>query len=96
MKTYYLKNQNNLVTNTRLKQKERLLRLINAKYIDALERALENDDARRVNNIIDDFSIEIYKATGVWFNTFDYYYEYDDNLNGYVSLLIYRLNKALS
>ena len=91
MKTYNLKQ------NTRtLKTKRELLNLINDKYIDALERALENDDARRVNNIVDDFSTEIYKATGVWFDTFDYYYEYCDNLNGYISLMIRRLNKVFS
>lgn len=91
MKTYYLKQH----TRT-LKNHIELLKLINDKYIDALERALENDDARRVNNIVDDFSSEIYKATGVWFDTFDYYYEYGDNLNGYISLMIYRLNKLFS
>ena len=91
MKTYDLKQ------NTRtLKTKRELLNLINDKYIDALERALENDDARRVNNIVDNFSTEIYKATGVWFDTFDYFYEYGDNLNGYISLMIYRLNKIYS
>ena len=95
MKTYDLK-QNNLVTNTRLSTKSRLLMLINNKYIDELSSALENDDVRRVNNIVDDFSTEIYKVTGVWFDTFDYYYEYADNLNAYISLMIYRLNKALS
>ena len=79
MKTYDLK-QNNLVTNTRLSTKSRLLMLINNKYIDELSSALENDDVRRVNNIVDDFSTEIYKVTGVWFDTFDYYYEYADNL----------------
>ena len=94
MKTYYLKN--NLVNNTRLSIKSRLLTLINDKYIDALESSLENEDVRRVNNIVDNFSMEIYKETGVWFDTFDYYYEYDDNLNGYISLMIRRLNKALS
>lgn len=86
MKTYNLNN-----TRT-LNSKQMLLRLIDDKYIDALEKALEYDDARRVNNIVDNFSMEIYKATGVWYNTFDYYYEYNDNLNGYVSLMIKRLN----
>ena len=96
MKTYYLKNQNNLVNDIRLSTKSKLLMYINDKCIYALERAIENDDARRISNIIDNFSLEIYKATGVWFDTFDYYYEYGDNLNAYVDLMIRRLNKAFS
>ena len=91
MKTYYLK-QNKGASNT----KERLLRLINDKYIDELEIALENDDARRVHNIMDNFMLEIYKATGVWFDTFDYYYQYADNLNAYLNLMIRRLNEIFS
>ena len=69
---------------------------INEKCIYALERAIEIDDARRINNIIDNFSLQIYKETGVWYDTFDYYYEYSDNLNAYVDLMIRRLNKAIS
>ena len=91
MKTYNLKQNTQAI-----KTKSELLKLINDKYIDALERALENNDIRRVNNIVDDFSTEIYKATGVWFDSLDYYYEYNDNLNGYISLMIYRLNKVFS
>lgn len=89
MKTYNLKQ------NART-SKQKLLKLINDKYIDALEIALENDDAKRVHNIIDNFSLEIYKESGVWFDTFDYYYQYADNLNAYIDLMIRRLNKVFS
>ena len=95
MKTYDLKH-GNLVTNTQLTKKAQLLMYINARCIDALELAIASEDARRISNIIDNFSMKIYKATGVWFNTFDYYYEYSDNLNAYVDLMIRRLNKAFA
>lgn len=93
MKTYYLKRPD-LVTDTRLTKKSRLLKLIYDKYIGELESALENDDVRRVINIVDNFNTELYKESGVWFDTFDYYEEYVDNLNGYISLMINHLNKV--
>ena len=96
MKSYNFKKHGDLVNNMRLNKKSRLLMYIYERCIIALEKAIEYDDAKRIINIIDNFSLEIYKETGVWFDTFDYYDKYGDNLNGYVSLMIYRINKALS
>lgn len=89
MKTYYLNNEiNNVLNDT----KEQLLRILDNKIITALELAIAGDDARRIHNIISEFMVTIYRETGVWYDNFDYYYEYGDNLNGYVSLIIKRIN----
>ena len=93
MKSYNLKTQNTIETT--LSTKEKLLSTIDKKYIDALENAIAVEDGRLIHRIINNFSLEIYKATGIWYDEFDYYGEYGDNLNGYVSLLIHRLNEAL-
>ena len=95
MKSYNLKTQNTIETTTTLSTKEKLLRTIDEKYIDALERAIAAEDERLIHRIMNNFSLEIYKVTGVWYDEFDYYGEYGDNLNGYVSLLIHRLNETL-
>ena len=79
----------------KMSKKEKLLRTLVEKYVDALELAISEDDAKSICNIIDKFSLDIYKETGVWFDTFDYYDKYGDNLNGYIRLLICRIHKAL-
>ena len=92
MKTYNLKNKET----GKINKEGKLLRLIEEKYVDALELAISEDDAISIRNIINNFSLEIYKETGVWFEAFDYYDKYGDNLNGYVSLMIYRIHEAKS
>lgn len=92
MKTYNLKNKET----EKINAEGKLLRIIEEKYVDALEQAISEDDAISIRNIMNNFSLEIYKETGVWFETFDYYDKYGDNLNGYVSLLICRIHEAES
>ena len=91
MKTYNLKNKEN----KKINKEGKLLRTLEEKYVDALELAISEDDARSIRNTMDNFTLDIYKETGVWFETFDYYDKYGDKLNGYVSLLIYRIHKAM-
>lgn len=99
MNTYNLKTKSaalygDAVTNVILDVKSQLLRTIDNKVVPALELAIEGDDARRIHNIISEFNKEIYTKTGTWYDDIDYYEEYGDNLNGYVSLLIYRINEV--
>lgn len=69
-----------------------LLGHIDKQVIPALELAIAGDDSRRINNIMTTAMVYIYNETGVWYNDLDYYREYGDNLNGYVSLIIKRIN----
>lgn len=75
--------------------KRTLLGHIDKQVIPALEQAVAGDDAKRLHNIMSDASTVIYKATGVWYDDIDYYNEFGDNLNGYISLLIHRINEAI-
>ena len=80
----------------KINKEGKLLRIIEEKYVDALEIAISEDDAISIHNIMNNFSLELYREYGVWFETFDYYDQYGDNLNGYVSLLICRIHEAES
>lgn len=79
---------------TKLRKNGKLISLIIDKHIPSLRLAIFYDDARRIHNIICEFSRQIYKETGVLYDDFDYYDKYGDNINGYVNLMIYRMNKA--